>query len=198
MLKAIPVESDQVAAVDPSGLMPGAGIGAGEPLGYLPTRLGDMNMNLNISYLAITTDTEVTANVDISLITQNEGGNILTGYVPIDKDGNAIGQSGVTIGIGVDLGQQSASGLAAMGVSPDLIDTLSPYLGLKGDAAIDALDSNPLRIKTAQANQLNSAVMSSYVQAGSNSIQQYRTPYKFPGPKAGVANGDCGSIVQRG
>ena len=57
-----------------------------------------------------------------------EGKSRPTGYVPSDS-------SGVTIGVGFDLGQHNEGDLKRMGFNKKLIAKLKPYLGLKGDAA---------------------------------------------------------------
>ena len=57
-----------------------------------------------------------------------EGKSRPTGYVPSDS-------SGVTIGVGFDLGQHNEGDLKRMGFNKNLIAKLKPYLGLEGDAA---------------------------------------------------------------
>ena len=57
-----------------------------------------------------------------------EGKSRPTGYVPSDS-------SGVTIGVGFDLGQHNEGDLRRMGFNKNLIAKLKPYLGLEGDAA---------------------------------------------------------------
>lgn len=103
------------------------------------------------------------SNVNLDVIAHNEGGNILNGYVPSNT-------SGVTIGIGVDLSQQTVAGLQAMGVPQSVIDQLSPYIGLSGQAARDALAANPLTITADQATQLNDAVTASYFNSTGNAF----------------------------
>ncbi|MGN6481161.1 pesticin C-terminus-like muramidase [Luteibacter sp.] len=68
--------------------------------------------------------------IDPQHVWANEDGVHGTGYL-IPGAPNA----GVTIGAGVDLGQQSVAGLQAMGIGQAIIDIVSPYLGLKGSAA---------------------------------------------------------------
>jgi hypothetical protein len=60
------------------------------------------------------------------------------GHIPTDDKGNVIGKSGVTIGIGFDLGQHDKHDLKKMGFSKSMINKLNPYLEKKGQAAIDA------------------------------------------------------------
>ena len=60
------------------------------------------------------------------------------GHIPTDDKGNVIGKSGVTIGIGFDLGQHDKDDLKKMGFSNSMINKLSHYLGKKGQSAIDA------------------------------------------------------------
>ena len=75
------------------------------------------------------------------------------GYVPRAADGSALGQSGVTIGAGVDLGHWSVEQLTRRGVPAGLIDKLRPYLGLRGAAAIAAAPG--LRLSIREIDQLS-------------------------------------------
>lgn len=63
-----------------------------------------------------------------------------TAYVPM-QDGKAIQNSGVTIGTGVDLGQQSKARFEKLGVSQEIIAKLDPFFGKTQDKALKALDS---------------------------------------------------------
>jgi hypothetical protein len=60
--------------------------------------------------------------------------------------------SGVTIGTGVDLGQQSSSSLTDMGVPAALVQRFKPYLGLKTEAAVHnaGLNENNLKVRPTQ------------------------------------------------
>lgn len=91
---------------------------------------------------------------DVNYIYGNEGGMHTEGYTLPPEYSN----SGVTIGAGVDLGQQSVAGLQAMGVSQSIIDAVSPYLGLKGQGAINALAAQPIVLSSADANSLSTAL----------------------------------------
>ena len=92
-----------------------------------------------------------------------EGKGICRGYVPKDKKGNALGNSGVTIGTGVDLGQQSGTRLLAMGVPERVLHKLRPYLGLRGQEAITRLESAPLLLSDGEIETLDEAVIGSYI-----------------------------------
>ena len=92
-----------------------------------------------------------------------EGAGVTRGYVPCDKAGRPLGVSGVTIGTGVDLGQQTALGLLDMGVPFELVDKLRPYIGLKKQAAVDALKIQPLTLTSAEVKALDDAVIGRYV-----------------------------------
>ena len=97
-----------------------------------------------------------------AVLARFEGAGIARGYVPT-KNGVPLGVSGVTIGTGVDLGQQNAAGLAHMGVPPDLVRKFAPYLGLKKDAALEALRRRPLTLNAAEVKTLDDAVLRCYV-----------------------------------
>ena len=118
--------------------------------------------------------------LDEGFLAESEGELKTDGYVPIygkdvkDKKGNlihkkgdVIGQSGVTISTGVDLGQQSAAGTKAVidayikvEGNPDKVDVdalmkkLDPYFGLKKQKAVDALVKTPLTVTVAEAKLL--------------------------------------------
>lgn len=50
-------------------------------------------------------------------------------------------QSGVTVGMGIDLGQRNEYDLRRAGLTQAESESLSPFLGLKGEAADDALEA---------------------------------------------------------
>jgi hypothetical protein len=68
-------------------------------------------------------------------------------HVPNQK-GTVIGKSGVTIGVGFDLGQRSAKEVEAIlrqvNVPQNTIDDLKVFAGLKGQAALEAMKKSPL------------------------------------------------------
>ena len=70
------------------------------------------------------------------VLSRFEGAGRTRGYVPCDKTGRPLGASGVTIGTGVDLGQQTGAGLLDMGVPHAVVKKLLPYIGLKKEAAL--------------------------------------------------------------
>lgn len=101
-------------------------------------------------------------------------GVMCNGYVPCQKKnffghGNAadfgapIGASGVTIGAGLDLGQQDDAALERMGLSADLRRLFAPYLGKKRMAAMQALAAAPLSVSESQCTALNRAVHTDYI-----------------------------------
>jgi hypothetical protein len=89
-------------------------------------------------------------------------GNRLQGYVPQDRDGAVLGASGVTIGMGIDLGQMDQNALAGLDIALHLKDRLTPYLGLAGTAAKIALQA-PLTLSQDEVDQLNAAVQEARV-----------------------------------
>ena len=60
-----------------------------------------------------------------------EGKSRHIGYIPPDEQDN----SGVTIGVGFDLGHHNEKDLVKMGFSSRMISKLRPYLGKVGQAA---------------------------------------------------------------
>ena len=107
-----------------------------------------------------------------------EGKQQTQGYIPCDLAGGGtanyrggpnperyapMGVSGVTIGTGVDLGQTSAEELTRMGVSSTTINSLRPYLGQSGPAAVDVLARLPLTVSQAVADELDEALHTRHI-----------------------------------
>jgi hypothetical protein len=105
-------------------------------------------------------DEERPAGVDWNFVERREGVQRLDGYVPTENgkaDGKVVGDSGVTVASGFDLGQHSPSDLKAMGLYQGLIDRLTPYMkpGLRKDAAQKFLKDNPLSISDEEARMID-------------------------------------------
>lgn len=113
-------------------------------------------------------------------LTVVEGPRQTTGYIPcyLKAGGSAnyrgtgdpskyiaMGASGVTIGTGCDLGQTDIKTLRGYGVKDEaLLGSLSPFIGLKKDAAIQKLHrSGGLKISAEQARELDHAVHGGYL-----------------------------------
>lgn len=79
------------------------------------------------------------------------------GYVP-SANGRPLGQSGVTVGAGVDLGHWTAEQLRRRGTPEHVIDAVAPYLGLRGAAAVAALAQRPLRLSYEDAAALTGQI----------------------------------------
>lgn len=79
--------------------------------------------------------------------------------VPRDSSGNALGQSGVTLPGGIDLGQQDLAGLTAAGLTTSELGPLQPFMGLRGKAAITKLAQSPLQVSPEFATKLSQQVM---------------------------------------
>lgn len=108
--------------------------------------------------------------IDSEFLGRSEGALETVGYVPKNRDGTVIGQSGVTISTGVDLGQQNEEGtrtilnnyIAEHGNTGNvdvvaLFKQLSPYFTLKKELAVKKLSEVPLTISNAQARLLADA-----------------------------------------
>lgn len=75
-----------------------------------------------------------TFKVDLKFLEELEG-NSLEPYVPL------VGTSGVTIGLGIDLGQTSINDIRRFGtVDGTLLEKVRPFLGRKGDKAARMLE----------------------------------------------------------
>ncbi len=58
--------------------------------------------------------------IDWDFIAAREGKQIAVGYVPVGKNGKRLGNSGLTIGTGFDLGQHSATEIQQLDIPPAL------------------------------------------------------------------------------
>lgn len=90
---------------------------------------------------------------DTDYLSDKEGGVQTTAYVPMDH-GVPAGNSGVTVGAGVDLGSKTTASLLADGVPQSLVSVLGEYTGLRGQQALNKLRQKPLSLSEDQANQL--------------------------------------------
>ena len=91
-------------------------------------------------------------------------GNALDGYVP-SRGGVPLGASGVTIGMGCDLGALDRKALDALDLPQPLEDALQPYLGRKGVDARNILAAAPLHLAPEEVDGLNAAVQSAQIDA---------------------------------
>ena len=87
-------------------------------------------------------------NVNFNFIKKQEGGDSLKGYIVKGFD-----KSGVTVGVGFDLGQYNANELS--GLPDSITDKLKPYLGLKGKDAEKRLNEIPLKITQKESDIIN-------------------------------------------
>ena len=95
-------------------------------------------MNVNSSY-----------DVTLAHLKEREG-YATVGYLPTTT-------SGVTIGIGIDLGQQTKTGLIAKGVNSTIVTKCEKYLGLTSKAQLDAkgYKASDLVLSVAEADALS-------------------------------------------
>lgn len=98
------------------------------------------------------TDFENTAR-DLLLLLE---GNVSEGYVPKGRS-----NSGVTVGIGFDVGQHNPTDLEKMGLNTNLIAKLTPYLKKKGQAARDVLETVPLKLTEPEMEEVNKLALRS-------------------------------------
>jgi len=108
-----------------------------------------------------------------SVLARFEGKAIAQGYIPCQQGtyyggdspdkGTPLGASGVTIATGVDLGQQTMKGLAAMGISASTLSFLAPYIGLQKQDALKKLQSDPFALNAEQVEEIDQAVHNRYI-----------------------------------
>jgi hypothetical protein len=70
----------------------------------------------------------------LQFLIQEEGFKPRT-YIP-KKDGKAIGNSGLTFGVGIDIGQMNTKEFLNMGLPAEFQESLLPYVGKKGAEAL--------------------------------------------------------------
>ena len=80
-------------------------------------------------------------------------GNEYTAYVP------PVGNSGVTIGIGVDLGNMNFSRAA---LPKDVYDKIKVYYGFKRNAAVELLEAKPLDLSLAMVDYISQLAISTH------------------------------------
>ena len=80
--------------------------------------------------------------------------NKTDGYVPEGRS-----KSGVTVGIGFDIGQHSITDLERMGFSSDIIAKFTPYVKKTGQVAKNALTKDPLSLTDAEVEDVNTIVL---------------------------------------
>ena len=118
-----------------------------------------MKIVLSSFLLSLTISCFVKANYDVTLAhLKDREGYATVGYLPTTT-------SGCTIGIGIDLGQQTKTGLIAKGVSTTIVTKCEKYLGLTSKAQLDArgLRASDLVLSVAEADALSKPfIMDSY------------------------------------
>ncbi|WP_407321509.1 pesticin C-terminus-like muramidase [Dickeya ananatis] len=105
-------------------------------------------------------------NIDISFLRESEGMRT-DGYVPLNKDGTPVENSGVTIGMGIDLGQREAKDLIRDGVPSSIVEKLKPYMKLKKTSALQKIREMPLRLTSNEINILSNI----YIQKSLQSLE---------------------------
>lgn len=97
--------------------------------------------------------TGIAPGVDWDFVIGREGCRT-AGYVPPRGP-----RSGVTIGRGFDMGQHNAGDLQALGLPQDIVTTLTPYLGRRGQDALRYREEHPLQMTQAQVDLIDRQVM---------------------------------------
>lgn len=101
--------------------------------------------------------------IDLKFLQEKEGYTHY-GTIPRKGDGTIAGKSGVTIGLGIDLGQQNEKSLKEAGMSLETVRILKPYLGLKGVAAEKVLEKIPLVLSPSVTEKLSRGIMADNVE----------------------------------
>ncbi len=115
--------------------------------------------------------------VDWDFIGEREGKAIDEAYVPKNKKtGEIIGQSGVTIGTGFDLGQHSRADLEKMGIPENVIRELDPYLGKKRMEADAYVNAHPLKLTPEQVREIDEKVQHTKQQQIEDAYNRDRAP----------------------
>jgi hypothetical protein len=123
----------------------------------------DMSTGRIIMYQAL--NEKFGTNIDFSALSRFEGGQQLNGYVPQKKNGEVLGNSGVTIATGFDIGQMNDNQLAKLGLPQGLTNKLSSYTELTKGDAVDALKDEPLSVTRGEAMKIDFAVKSLHLRS---------------------------------
>jgi hypothetical protein len=83
-------------------------------------------------------------------------GNEYKPYVPASSTGKVLGQSGVTLGIGVDIGNMNP---IFLDIPDELKDKLRPYYRMRGDNARYVLLHKPLKLEKAEIDLISMAAI---------------------------------------
>lgn len=124
-----------------------------KPIGYTGARAAAQQPGATSSSAGSVTSDGANNTINGGFIRQREG--FTTGGIVPKENGNILGQSGVTVGNGVDLGSKTVQQLKDLGVAQDIIDKLTPYLGKQRQAAADYLKDHPLSLTQKQAEDLS-------------------------------------------
>lgn len=95
--------------------------------------------------------------IDFKFVAAKEGGQILEGYVP-QQNGIAIGNSGVTVATGVDLGQMNQADIDSLDIASSLKVKLKPYALVTKSNAVALLKQKPLTLSRVEALGLDAAM----------------------------------------
>jgi hypothetical protein len=99
--------------------------------------------------------------IDLKFLESVEG-NLSYGYVPT-RNGVPIGNSGVTIGIGIDLGQHSNfEAKNDWRLPPEMILKFMPYFSVCREKAQKILADFPLKLSDSEVETLNSCVVGAF------------------------------------
>lgn len=128
---------------------------------------------------------DVVTEINFGIITANEGGISTSGYVP-NQNGTVLENSGMTIGAGIDIGNQSLIGLEGMetsvDLSPALVEKLAPYIGITGQPALTFIQANPITLSNEEVTNLDEAFWAYQAQnlaTEFNSAQNYGAGFTF-------------------
>lgn len=118
-------------------------------------------ITLSLTTLPPLTDATIGDHIDTDFICQQEGYS-LQGYVPLLK-GVPLGQSGVTVACGFDLGQRTYQDLLSLGLPQPLIAKLKPYVKLKKWDAYNLVKKTPLTLTDQEVADINKIVFTQEV-----------------------------------
>lgn len=99
-------------------------------------------------------------------------GNSPKAYVP-NVGSQASDISGVTVGLGFDIGQHSVTDLEKMGLNANLISKLIPYVNKRGDSARAVLSAEPLELDSNELEEVNTIVLKSKLNKFNKDYPEY-------------------------
>jgi hypothetical protein len=118
--------------------------------------------------------------IDVQFVNDLEGYSN-KGYIPKDRDGNIIGNSGVTIGYGFDIGQHNAWEIEKFDIPNRIKTKLLPYVELVKEKAAQKLKNRPIWLSDSDLVLLDTEVKKKHIKGILRLMDAYKVIFhKLP------------------